>query len=73
MQTRAHREPLICERCDDVIGTYEPTVVVAGSEVRLTSRAAEPALVAGSGLFHLPCYLLAAPREGSQLQAQPTA
>jgi hypothetical protein len=49
---------LRCTRCGDVIGVYEPIVVVrGGDEVRETSRAAEAALpLAGAEHFHSECY-----------------
>jgi hypothetical protein len=49
---------LICDHCADVIGVYEPVVVVSDCEVRNTSRAAEPALGLEHGeLYHRACYL----------------
>ena len=47
---------LVCDRCGDVIGIYEPTVVVDG-EPRETSRAAEPDLGERPGpRYHRACY-----------------
>jgi len=47
---------LVCDRCGDVIGIYEPTVVVDG-EPRETSRAAEPDLAERPGeRYHRACY-----------------
>lgn len=47
-----------CDHCDDVIGVYEPMVVVKSDEVRVTSRAAEPAIVGESAeRYHRSCYL----------------
>jgi hypothetical protein len=49
---------LKCDHCADVIGVYEPMVVVRNGEVRETSRAAEPAIDAGTGeRYHRACYL----------------
>jgi hypothetical protein len=49
---------LRCTRCGDVIGVYEPMVVVRGAdEARETSRAADPALpLVGAEHFHSECY-----------------
>ena len=49
---------LRCTRCDDVIGVYEPMVVVRwGDEARESSCAAEAALpLAGAEHFHSACY-----------------
>jgi hypothetical protein len=45
-----------CAHCDDVIGVYEPVVVVLdGGEVRETSRAAEPNLTTRRA-FHRECW-----------------
>lgn len=47
-----------CDHCDEVIGVYEPMVIVNSDEVRMTSRAAEPAIVAETGeRYHRTCYL----------------
>jgi len=47
---------LVCDRCGDIIGIYEPTVVVDG-EPRETSRAAEPDLAARPGeRYHRACF-----------------
>lgn len=47
-----------CRHCGQVIGVYEPAVVVAGGRVRETSRAADAALVARSELhYHRDCFL----------------
>ena len=48
--------PIICDRCGDVIGIYEPTIVVDG-EPRETSRAAEPELARLPGRrYHRDCF-----------------
>jgi len=53
-------EPARCTRCDDVIGVYEPLVVVDADGVRHTALAAEPHLAAqrrgGDALYHRLCY-----------------
>lgn len=49
---------VICDHCAEVIGVYEPVVVVIGGEVRETSRAAEPMIGAESTEhYHRACYL----------------
>jgi hypothetical protein len=47
-----------CTRCGEVIGVYERLIQVAGSRVRTTSRAADPAAANGSGalIYHIACY-----------------
>jgi hypothetical protein len=48
---------MICDRCAQVIGVYEPMVVVVDGHPHETSRAAQPA--AGHDAderFHLGCY-----------------
>jgi hypothetical protein len=50
--------PLKCEACDEVIGVYEPVVVVTDDEIRETSRAAEPTIGSWPGArYHRGCYL----------------
>lgn len=47
-----------CHHCDDVIGVYEPMIVVHSGEVRETSRAADPTLNTEAGEhYHRRCYL----------------
>ena len=46
-----------CAHCGDVIGIYEPVVVIMEGEHRLTSRAAEPDLPYIRGAhFHRECH-----------------
>jgi hypothetical protein len=46
-----------CISCHDVIGVYEPMVVVDHAGVRRTSRAAEPGgQQAGEARYHGACY-----------------
>jgi hypothetical protein len=46
-----------CHHCGDVIGTYEPMIVVADGETRNTSRAAELATGEPTGeCYHQSCY-----------------
>jgi hypothetical protein len=47
-----------CQHCDDVIGVYEPVIVVVSGEARETSRAADPELETESGQrYHRACYV----------------
>jgi hypothetical protein len=47
-----------CEQCEDVIGVYEPVILLLDGEARETSRAAEPSLVLETReRYHLACYL----------------
>lgn len=54
--------PPLCDHCGDVIGVYEPLVHVVGGNAWMTSRAAQPALSAGSPgtIYHVVCHALAA-------------
>ena len=46
-----------CRRCGDVIGAYEPMVLLDGGRARRTSRAAESAPThADAECFHEHCY-----------------
>jgi hypothetical protein len=48
---------MTCDHCSDVIGVYEPVVVVIDGNARQTSRAAEPTIASGPGeRYHLACY-----------------
>jgi hypothetical protein len=47
----------ICQHCTQVIGVYEPMVVVDRGGARETSRAAEPGVETAPGeRYHLGCY-----------------
>ena len=47
----------ICDQCHELIGVYEPVVVVSGVEAREISRPAEPAIGSQSGeCYHRACY-----------------
>ncbi len=60
-------ETLRCQVCGDVIGTYEPLVVLASGEARHTSRAAERDLLRAPGEhYHRDCFLTA--READQVE-----
>lgn len=53
-------ERFLCEVCGDVIGVYEPLVMLTIASERSTSRAAEPELRARDGAyFHRECHDLA--------------
>jgi len=48
---------VICDRCGEVIGVYEPAVLVVNDRACNTSFAAEPTLLAQAGAcFHRGCY-----------------
>jgi hypothetical protein len=48
---------LRCLHCGDVIGVYEPMIVLFGGQARTTSRAAEREAVApGRECYHEACY-----------------
>jgi hypothetical protein len=50
-------ERFLCEVCGDVIGAYEPLVMLTTESKRTTSRAAEPGLRARDGAyFHRECH-----------------
>jgi hypothetical protein len=53
-------ETLRCRHCDDVIGVYEPMVVLTDGQPRNTSRAAEQDHGPSVGeCYHHACYTLA--------------
>lgn len=53
--TRAHPT---CDQCGNVIGVYEPMMVITGGEVNETSRAALPEIASAPLLrYHRECYL----------------
>jgi hypothetical protein len=48
----------VCARCGELLGVYEPLIVIDGSGVRRTSLAAEPELAirhGGNGCLHAAC------------------
>jgi hypothetical protein len=52
--------PMRCLRCGDVIGYYEPLMLVAQGQEQLTSAAADPQIAERRGaLFHHACYVTA--------------
>jgi hypothetical protein len=49
--------PLRCDLCSDVIGVYEPLIVLIDGQVVETSRAAyQHAGALGEGCYHRTCY-----------------
>jgi hypothetical protein len=49
--------PLRCHHCDDVIGAYEPMIVLTDGQARDTSRAAEQDAGGAVGeCYHHACY-----------------
>lgn len=47
-----------CHQCGDVIGVYEPLVLLSDGDRRETSLAAEPDLTVGtSSIYHSACSL----------------
>jgi hypothetical protein len=53
-------ETFRCHLCGDIIGVYEPTVVLSDGQARSTSRAAEQGDPAAAGdCYHQACYMLA--------------
>jgi hypothetical protein len=53
-------EILRCHHCDDVIGVYEPMVVLIDGQARNTSRAAQQDHEPPTGeCYHHACYTLA--------------
>ena len=52
-------EVLRCRHCGDVVGSYEPLVVLLDGRARVTSKAAEPDIKAKPGEhYHRACYIL---------------
>lgn len=47
-------DPVRCQHCGDVIGVYEPLVMLTDGHPRETSRALEPSLA--DDLTHGACY-----------------
>jgi hypothetical protein len=52
------RETIRCQRCGDVIGVYEPMVLLLGDEARVTSGAAANQLPAHARRLHEACFAL---------------
>jgi hypothetical protein len=59
---------LTCDECGDVIGVYEPMVLVAEGTASETSRAAHPGMGESGEHYHRACY---AERVGGGVQAAP--
>jgi hypothetical protein len=51
-------EPLRCQHCGDLIGVYEPLIVLHDDRVRETSQAAEHLLgsIPDAVCFHRACF-----------------
>jgi hypothetical protein len=50
-------QSMTCEHCGDVIGIYEPLVLLFDGRARTSSAAAEPQIGEGpGGRFHRACY-----------------
>jgi hypothetical protein len=58
MQPELHSLAPRCPHCGEVIGVYEPLVVVIDGVPRETSRAAEPEVsaTAGRAIYHSACH-----------------
>jgi hypothetical protein len=52
------RETIRCWRCGDVIGVYEPMVLLLGDEALMTSRAAANQPPAHARRLHEACFAL---------------
>ena len=57
MLSRMRDERLRCAICGDVIGVYEPMMVLDGSELRQTSWLNEPTLSTEHVIMHHGCAL----------------
>jgi hypothetical protein len=65
-----HEEPLRCGRCGEIIGVYEPLVLLEGRAARSTSCAAEPELMRATGdFFHRACHVAAHAEHDGQSDA----
>jgi hypothetical protein len=64
---------LRCAHCGDVIGVYEPLVIVDQAGMRLSSRAAEPGLVGDlAEHYHRSCHETPRARDaGADARDQP--
>jgi len=66
---------LHCSRCGDVIGVYEPLILVSGDRIRETSMAAEPELpLSGAEHYHRACHPGSRPADrddGAQAEVVP--
>jgi len=50
------REQIRCRQCGDLIGVYEPLILLTDGHPRETSRAAHPNTADGAQCFHRQCY-----------------
>jgi hypothetical protein len=49
-------ERVTCSHCSDVIGAYEPMILVTDGHARSTSRALEPVAAKLGDCYHGSCY-----------------
>ena len=58
MSAEGHVQLITCDHCGDVIGVYEPMVVMVDASAHETSRAADPQLsLGGLERYHRACFL----------------
>jgi hypothetical protein len=62
-------ERVRCERCGDVIGVYEPIVLLVDGEPLVSSRAALRCAAVDGPRFHRDCYALRPCADESQCVA----
>lgn len=55
-----------CLRCGDVIGVYEPTILLVDGRARETSRAAEPDIGTRGDSYHGACYAQLVQADGGE-------
>jgi len=53
-----------CDHCGDVIGVYEPLVLVSTGKPNETSLAANPDLSCAEACYHVACYALRSTPDG---------
>jgi hypothetical protein len=51
-------ETIRCRRCGDVIGVYEPMVLLLNDEASVTSAAANRRIPANAHRLHMACFAL---------------
>jgi hypothetical protein len=56
MQGNPTDDRLRCAHCGDVIGAYEPMIVILDGEAHATSRSAEQSRGTGGEHYHQGCY-----------------
>jgi hypothetical protein len=65
------RETIRCQRCGDVIGVYEPMVLLLGDEALVTSGAVADQLPTPARRLHATCFGLLDGNPGPTLQGAP--